>query len=175
MKRVLLALFCVISACAAPGANGPPPGAPHRFGATSSTDQPILWVGSLPSIPGLGNNGTGNVWDTTAGDTQTGRYFGLHRVLTGIRCDQTINLTCQIKRSGSSTWRTCPSQENTDGSVNTTSTVSAGGTTVTASVDYFVDFVVQGSEVRLRATNGATAPTTCEVEVGLLYARELGQ
>lgn len=172
MKKLL-----VLSLCALLGAACCPATATAPAAKRGATDAVMQWLAqadvSIPTASGT----TKLLFDSTSGSTATRQQFrNIHRVeWTGGHCSQDIQIVCEVLRSGSTTWRTCPSQQNTDGTTNTTSVVTSGGTKVTASVGYSVDFVIQGPDWRIKAVTGGTGPTGCESDVKLVPTRELAQ
>lgn len=183
----LVVLALAFTACASgPPLQPPPPlteldannpsdwGARKRFGALGGNTT-MQWLASDVAIP-TSSSTTKILFDTTSGSVANRQQFrNINRVQwTGGHCSQDIQIVCEVLRTGSTTWRTCPSQQNTDGTTNTTSTVAAGGTLVTASVGYNVDFLVQGPDWRIKAVT-ATAPSGCESDLVLFPDRELGQ
>lgn len=153
-------------------------GSRRRFGALGDSQQIITWVKASSLVTITGNNATQILYSTTSDATTTRRTQAhIHRVRWAGRADQAIQIVFECLFTGTTTWKTCPSQQNSDGSTNTTSKVSAGGTAVDANVDYMVDFLVQAPDWRVKSITGGTGPSAggAPYDIGFLMSPELGQ
>lgn len=121
--------------------------------------RPVSWVlAGLPAI--TGNNQTIPVYDTTGGDTVRAQQKALQHILVSCRFDQAVTVLYQIKRTGSSSWRTM----NNGGA----------GDVVGANTDFVRDYAILGPDSKVVIVTGATGPSTGELDVGLIFERPLG-
>ena len=146
MKRIgllLLALFAI--SCSEPAA---PVERPVGIGGGGIPNQ---WLAPLnPILAGdAGIGATAIVFDTTVTPSHADRI-----VVSGF-LNQAVTVLYRVKHNGSSTWRT----------------VNGVGDAILANAQTAWEYLVQGANSQVEIVAGGTAPTTAEVDIGVIYER----
>jgi len=112
---------------------------------------PTQWLGPLNPIVGVdaGNNQTTVVFDTTVTSSHADRI-----VVSGF-FNQAVTVLYRVQHKGSSTWRAA----------------NGAGDAILANAQTAWEYLVQGLNSQVEIVAGATAPTTSELDIGLIYER----
>lgn len=144
--------------------------AQHKFvgAAAQSGYLNMFWVPiNSAAIVAAGNNGVTTIFDTTSGGTVSNAFLSVYRMmLVGYCTDQDVTALYQVQLPGSSTWVTAAG-------TNASFVMNHSGATPPIATE--IDELVQGHESRIKITNGATGPASCNFGLALFYTRELGQ